>query len=70
MSYPSEIKPKKINIMNDKMWEAVAKELSRKSIHMKSAIDEKLKRHKDEFLSSSCGISILMLLLYHGVFSI
>ena len=33
--------------MNDKKWEAVAKELSTKSIHMKSAIDEKLKRHKD-----------------------
>ena len=33
--------------MIDKNWEAVAKELSAKSIHMKSAIDEKLKRHKD-----------------------
>ena len=34
VSNPSEIKPKKIKIMTDKKWEAVAKELSTKSIHM------------------------------------
>ena len=37
--------------MNDKKWEAVAKELSSKSIHMKSSIDVKFKhgKHIDEY---------------------
>merc|ERR1719341_134644 len=46
MSQSSEIKPKKINILKDKKWEAVAKDLSSKSIHMKSSIESKSKHDK------------------------
>ena len=47
------IKPKKINILNDKKWEAVAKELSNKSIHMKNSIDGKFKH--DKHIDESAG---------------
>jgi hypothetical protein len=53
VSQPSEIKPKKINILNDKKWEAVAKELSNKSIHMTNSIDGKFKH--DKHIDESAG---------------